>query len=97
MAGGRLIKQFFDAYTEGYGTEARPYLPIFTNARDKTSFPILERHAARLAKEKGLKAKVIELGTHMRGEDLLHDVVVVIGKTDEDIATQEERMREIFR
>ena len=93
MAGGRLIKQFFDAYAEGYGTEARPYLPIFTNARDQTSFPILERHAERLAKEKGLRAKVIEIGTHRRGEDLLHDIVVVIGKTDEELVAQEERMR----
>ncbi len=96
MAGGRLIKQFFETYADAYGTEERPWLPIYTNARDKTSFPILERHAQRLAEEKGLQVRLIEVGTHYRGDDLMRDVVVVIGKTEDDLQAQEKAMREVF-
>ncbi|MSR85411.1 hypothetical protein EXS71_03195 [Candidatus Uhrbacteria bacterium] len=92
-AGGRLIKQFFETYATEYGKEGRSYLPIFTNARDKTSFPILRRHAERLAKEKGLMARLVEIGTHYRGKDLMHDVVVVIGKDEEALQVQEQAMK----
>ncbi|MDO8499373.1 MAG: hypothetical protein Q7S66_01790 [bacterium] len=88
MAGGRLIKKLFDAYVASYGTDEKPYIPIFTNARDQTSYPILKANAERMAKEKGLVAKVVEIGTHDRGGDTMHDVLVAIGKTEAEVDKQ---------
>lgn len=96
LVGGRLITKFFDEYAANYGTDERPLLPIYTNARDKTSFPIIERRATTIAERKGLKARVVEIGTHMRGEDLMHDVVILIGKTDEELQAQEKSMKKVF-
>jgi hypothetical protein len=96
LTGGRLIKQFFEAYTSGYGGEGqKPYLPIFTNARDKTSFKIIERHANRLAQSKGLFTRIVELNTYHQGADLFHNVVVCVGKTKEELDAQEEKFKSI--
>lgn len=94
-SGGLLIKKFFEAYLGAYGKDGKPHLPIFTNARDTTSFPLMS-HAERFAKRYGLLARVVELGTHERGDDLMHDVVVVIGKTEEELTGQERKMRAVF-
>jgi hypothetical protein len=96
MAGGRLIRQFFDAYSRNYGTNERGMLPLFTNARDTTSYPILLRHAERLANEKGLKARLVELGTYNIGCDLMHDVVILVGKDDEELDLQETGIKRAF-
>lgn len=94
MAGGRLIKGFFDKYSESYGGD-KPYLPIYTNARESTSFPIIEKQTKTLCKEKGLVYKIVEIGQHQKGQDTFHDIVICIGKLEEDLAKQEYSMRRI--
>ena len=90
LAGGRLIQTFFDAVLKNYGTESRPLIPIFANARDQTSFRILEKQVDRLAQKAGLVAEMVEIGTHERGGDTFHDVRIYLAKTKEELERQKE-------
>jgi hypothetical protein len=91
LAGGRLIQEFFETYQRSYGTAEKPFMPIFTNARDKTSFAILERQIARLSAKSGFVMEMQEVGTHYRGEDLFHDVRIFIGRDASELAAQKAR------
>lgn len=88
LAGGRLVQRFFDAYVSNYGTDVKPFLPIFANARDQTSFKLLSRQVERLAEKSKLVAEMVEIGRHKRGGDVFRDVRIFIAKTPEDLARQ---------
>ncbi len=88
LAGGRLITAFFDAYLAAYGQDNRPYLPIFTNARDQTSYRIIQSQFQRMLQRAGLVGELIELGSHHHGPDIIHDVRMCIAKTPEELERQ---------
>jgi hypothetical protein len=88
MAGGRLIKKFFDSYCDHYEADGRSYLPIFTNARERTSYRILARQLQTLARSRGLVAEMQELGSHSRGDDTFYDVRIFVAKNSEDLEKQ---------
>lgn len=89
LSGGRLINAFFDAYLNAYG-DARPYLPIFMNARDQTSYQIVIKQAQKLAKKANLIIDIDEVRAYERGGDIFHDVRLFIGRTSEEINKQKE-------
>lgn len=88
LAGGRLIASFFGAYTANYGTAERPFLPIFTNARDKTSYRIIQNQFERMLLRANLVGEIVEVSTHYRDQDLFHDLRLFVGRTKEDIKKQ---------
>lgn len=88
LAGGKLIQTFFNAYIANYGTDARPFYPIFTNARDKTSYRIIEKQFKRLAERAGLVAEVEVVNEYDRGGELFHDVRIYVGRTQVDVDQQ---------
>ncbi|MFH1712217.1 MAG: hypothetical protein ABH846_03215 [Patescibacteria group bacterium] len=91
MAGGRLIQSFFDAYVSAYGTEERPFLPIFTNSREKTSFQIINKQMERLAQKAGLQTEMEIVNEYERGGDTFYDVRIFVGQTVDEIATLKTR------
>jgi len=93
MAGGRLIRQFFGAYLANYGMEERPFIPIFTNARESTRYPILQANVQRLAERSGLVAEMVEVGTHERGGDVMRDVRIHVAHTREELEKQKQKYR----
>lgn len=88
LAGGKLIASFFDAYIANYGIGDRPFLPMFTNARDKTSYRIIQSQFTRFLDRAGLVGEIVELGTHQRDQDVFHDLRMFVGRTQEDIDNQ---------
>jgi hypothetical protein len=88
MAGGRLIRSFFEAYKNSYGTEERPYPPLFMNARDQTSYQIIKKQMDKLAEEAGLVVQTDEVSVYERGGDIFHDVRIFVGKTHDEINTK---------
>lgn len=91
MAGGRLINRFFESYLANYGTEQRPFIPIYTNARESTSYPILKANVERLAERAGLVAEMVETGTYKSGSDIMHNMRIHIARSREDLAAQKAR------
>lgn len=91
LAGGNLIKAFFDAYVVNYGKGERPFLPIFTNARDQTSYRIIQSQFQRFLDRAGLAGEIVEVSQYWRGPDLMHDVRLFIGRDREEIDAAKER------
>lgn len=75
MAGGRLIRAFTELYKQNYLDKDNP-IPIFAQARETTSFRIIQRQLERLGREAGTEFELIELPTYDEGEDTMHPVII---------------------
>lgn len=75
MAGGRLIKAFTQLYKQNYLDQDNP-LPIFAQARETTSFRIVQRQLERIGREAGVEFELIELPTYEVGEDTMHPIII---------------------
>lgn len=93
--GGELMQTFLEAFARSYGSEKRPFMPVFANLRESTSYAILKAGLDKLAAHAGLKAEMVEVGVHDEGGETMHDVFLVFGKTQEDIDAQKEVVSEI--
>ncbi|MFC1788269.1 hypothetical protein ACFLZY_03565, partial [Patescibacteria group bacterium] len=87
-AGGLLIKQFFQSYLDSYGTKDKPFLPIFTNARDQTSYQIIKRQFERLAKGAGILAELVITDTYPKEGEEFHDLRIFLGHSQVEIDEQ---------
>jgi hypothetical protein len=79
MAGGRLIENFVERYEALYLQEGK-CVPIFLQARDQTSFRIIQRQfgkiTERITKEKGIRFTLEEKGAYTSGEDTMHELLI---------------------
>ena len=88
LAGGKLIREFFESYLGAYQEGDEDMLPIFTNARGKTSYQILTRQFERMATKVGLVAEMDVVGQRNEGGDEFFDVRVYLGRDAEEVERQ---------
>lgn len=75
MTGGRLINGFVDLYRQNY-LEKGNLMPLFMQAREQTSFRIIQRQLDKISKGLGIEFDLVELPTYDEGEDTMHPVIV---------------------
>jgi hypothetical protein len=75
MTGGRLINGFVDLYRQNY-LEQGNLMPLFMQAREQTSFRIIQRQLEKISRGLGVEFDLIELPTYAGGEDTMHPVIV---------------------
>ncbi|MFA6447363.1 MAG: hypothetical protein WCW31_03870 [Patescibacteria group bacterium] len=91
MAGPALVRTFIRNYFGNYGTEQKPYIPIFTNAREKTSYQWILRLAQAEAKKHNVLVELVELGVYEQGKDNMHNVLLLIAKDVEELKSLKEK------
>ncbi|OGM09059.1 hypothetical protein A2159_02825 [Candidatus Woesebacteria bacterium RBG_13_34_9] len=75
MTGGRLINGFVDLYKRNYLDQGN-LMPLFMQAREQTSFKIIQRQLQKIGQEVGMDFELIELPTYTEGEDTMHPVII---------------------
>lgn len=75
MAGGRLISSFIDLYQKNY-LDRDDLVPLYMEARETTSFRIIQRQLDRIGDRLGIEFELEELGKYQEGEDTMHPVVI---------------------
>jgi RNase P subunit RPR2 len=75
MAGGRLIQGFIELYQQNYLDKGN-LMPIFTQAREATSYKIIKRQLDRLGQSTGFTFELVELPTYKVGNDIMHPVII---------------------
>lgn len=71
MAGGRLINQFLDFYKREYLAKGR-LIPIYMQARENTSYKILQGSLTSIEKKLDIKVKVDEERAYPQNDDIMH-------------------------
>lgn len=79
FAGGRLLREFIYQYTEKYVLQGN-FKPITAEARDRTSFRILEKQIKRINKESDFEWIYREEGAVGSGESMRHKVSIEVRK-----------------
>lgn len=75
MAGGKLIKAFIELYKRNY-LDLGKLIPIYTQARETTSYRIVQRQLERLGNEIGINFELIELPTYNVDYDTMHPIII---------------------
>lgn len=75
-AGGKLLQGFVEAYKRDYLDKGN-FIPVLANAREETSYNLLQKNLDKLGKRAGYKFDVQELGCHLSGSSVMHDVLIV--------------------
>ena len=75
MGGGRLIQAFTEMYNKQYIAKGN-FIPIYTEAREQTSYRIIQRQLEKIGDSTGIKFELIELPTNRAGEDVMHPVII---------------------
>lgn len=75
VVGGKLIKGFVELYRKNY-LEQGNMMPVFMEAREQTSYRILQRQFERVSRDLGIQFEVEELPTFTRGNDTMHPVII---------------------
>lgn len=73
MAGGRLINGFVENYKREY-VDKGDLKPIYVEAREKTSYPIIISSVNKIAERLGVRIRVDEVGTRQVGDDIMHEL-----------------------
>lgn len=76
MTGGRLINGFVDLYRRNY-LEHGDMVPLFMQAREQTSYRIIQRQLDKLSLNLGIDFELVELQTYTAGEDTMHPVMII--------------------
>lgn len=87
-AGGELMRRFLQEFAANYGTKEKPFIPVFANLRESTSYQILSKGLTKLADSVGLKAEMVEIGEKDQGGEKFHDVFLLFGRNKEEIKRQ---------
>jgi hypothetical protein len=74
--GGKLVLEFAKLYKENY-LDKGEMIPIFTNARDETSYKLLMSKIKALGDKFGYRFEVKEIGTHQADSSTMHDVLII--------------------
>lgn len=74
-AGGHLIQEFARLYKKNY-LEKGNLVPIYAQARETTSYRIIQRQLEKIGRDLGIKIKLEELPTYEKGQDTMHPVMI---------------------
>jgi hypothetical protein len=91
MAAPALVRTFLRTYFQNYGNEDREFIPIYTNARERTSYQWIIKLAEITAKRNNAVVEVEEVSVDEVGGDIMHNVRIYIGRTKEEIEEQKKR------
>ncbi len=76
FVGGKLLLEFGRLYKENYLDKGK-MMPIYTNARDQTSYSLLTKQIDALGRKIGYRLKMQEVGSYQAGTDTMHNVLIV--------------------
>ncbi len=89
LAAPALVRTMIRTYFENYGTQERPFVPIFTNAREKTSYQWILKLAESTARRYGAVVTIEEQETYNVGGETMHNVRIYIGKNSDSLQKQQ--------
>jgi len=92
-AGPTLVRKFIRTYFDSYGTDDKPFIPIFTNAREKTTYKWILKLTEMEAKKRGAAVELVEVGTYSIGQDTMHNVYIVVGRDKQEVEDIKVRLR----
>jgi hypothetical protein len=75
MTGGRLINSFVDLYQRNY-LNNDDLVPLYMEAREKTSYPIILKQLNKIGKRLGVEFKLNELREYQKGTDTMHPILL---------------------
>jgi hypothetical protein len=75
MAGGRLIHGFCNLYEEHYLKQGKLF-PIVLQARENTSYRIIQRKLESIGNKLGLTFDIEERGSHKVGGEMMRDLII---------------------
>jgi hypothetical protein len=75
QAGAILIYGFIDLYKQLY-LDNDNLLPIYAQARDNSSYRIIQVLLKRMSVGTGINFELIELPTYEKGEDVMHPIII---------------------
>jgi len=73
MTGGRLINGFVEIYQREY-INRNDLKPIYVEARERTSYPIIMSSVEKIAERLGIRIQIDEVGTRQVGDDVMHEL-----------------------
>lgn len=74
-AGTALVQGFVQLYKQNY-IDKRNLVPILAQAREETSFRLIQRKLEELTKEAGVSFELEELPTYQAGNSTMHPVII---------------------
>ena len=75
MAGGRLINTFAEKYVENYIAKNN-LTPIFMQAREETSYQILQKQLDKLSEKLGVRFIIEEGEEYKYGDSTMHEITL---------------------
>lgn len=75
VAGGHLIHGFTELYKTNYLDKGK-LIPLYLQARDATSYRILQRQLDRVGQSLGVEFSMTEFPTYSQGDDMMHPVLI---------------------
>jgi hypothetical protein len=82
FVGGKLLLEFGRLYKENYLDKGN-MIPIYTNARDETSYKLLRKQLDALGKKIGYRLEMQDVGKYTTGTSTMHNVLIVPHKIEE--------------
>lgn len=76
FAGGRLINKFSETILKEYLSKG-VMIPIIAEARESTSYKIIQKQLSKISDKLGYEYKILEEGTEKRGNDVMHIIKLV--------------------
>lgn len=75
VTGGKLINGFVDLYRKNY-LDKGDMIPLFMQAREQTSYRIIQRQLDKLGESLGINFELVELPTYTVEEDTMHPIII---------------------
>ncbi len=76
LAGGKLMKGLQTMIEENYLRNDNP-IPLLAEARESTSYPIIQKQINKLGRKYGYRFEIEELEDYWQGEDIMHRMILV--------------------
>lgn len=73
--GGALMRAFLEQYRQNYVSKGK-FVPIYAQAREKTSYAIIKSKLKKYGEEVGLELEMEELGAYQEGDDTMHQIII---------------------
>jgi len=80
LAAGSLLKGFAELYKRNY-LEKGDLVPIYAQAREQTSYVLIQRNLKNIAESIGVDFELEELEPYEEGPDIMHPVIIRPKKT----------------
>lgn len=73
--GGALMRAFLEQYRQNYVSKGN-FVPIYAQAREKTSYAIIKSKLKKYGEEVGLELEMEEIGAYQEGDDTMHQIII---------------------